>query len=263
MLISSTPTAGSDPTHEVVAEQSRDEKLSLIATDVVREILWQKIPRVRKVSSVPTREEITKCHSLSERSQFVRCVRSRKQQKHDPSVEENQRSAWMGLYLLQNSATWSRQITTLLNVENESRCGRKDALIVQDELTNWIQSYPMKIKKTSETMSCLQGFTPPSRKPEVSHTDNSKYLILWYNALTSTWSRSTTSRPEQRTTLSENFLRLSADRADNNGEAWLQQGTFFAGDLPGLESQWSATMTELHWPTTLLRRSIPKRSVLI
>ena len=36
---SSTPTAGSDPTHEVVAEQSRDEKLSLVATDVVRDTL--------------------------------------------------------------------------------------------------------------------------------------------------------------------------------------------------------------------------------
>ena len=75
------------------------------------ETVWQKIPRVRKVSSVSTREEITKCHSLSERSQFVRFVRSRKQQKHDPTVEENQRSAWMGLFLLENSETWSRQIT--------------------------------------------------------------------------------------------------------------------------------------------------------
>ena len=59
----------------------------------------------------PHREEITKCHSLSERSQFVRFVRRRKQQKHESSAEENQRRAWMGLYLLQNSETWSRQIT--------------------------------------------------------------------------------------------------------------------------------------------------------
>ena len=36
---SSTPTAKSDPAHEVVAEQSRDEKLSLVTTDVVRETL--------------------------------------------------------------------------------------------------------------------------------------------------------------------------------------------------------------------------------
>ena len=101
------------------------------------------------------------------------------------------------------------------------------------------------------------------RSGKVIHTDNSKYLILWYSALTSTWSRSSTSRPEQRTTLSEYYLRLSADTADNDDDAWLQQSTLFAGDLPGLSSQWSATMTVRHWPTTLLRQSIPKRSVLI
>ena len=39
---------------------------------------------------------------------------------------------------------------TILNVENESRGGHKNALIVQDDFTNWIHSFPMKTKDTSE-----------------------------------------------------------------------------------------------------------------
>ena len=63
------------------------------------------------------------------------------------------------------------------NVEKESRCGHKDALIVQDDFTNWIQSYPMKTKVTSETMSCLQRFLRPPQKPEILYTDSSKEFI--------------------------------------------------------------------------------------
>ena len=65
----------------------------------------------------------------------------------------------------------------ILNVENESRCGHRNALIVQDDFTNWIQSYLMKkTKGTSETMSCLQRFHLPSKKLELLYTD-SKELI--------------------------------------------------------------------------------------
>ena len=46
-----------------------------------------------------------------------------------------------------------------------------------------------------------------------------RVLIVWQNALTLTWSRSSTSRPEQRTTESQHFLRLSAETADNDEEA--------------------------------------------
>ena len=45
-------------------------------------------------------------------------------------------------------------------------------------------------------------------------------LRVWYNALTLAWSRGSTSRPEQWTTESQDFLRLSADTADNDDEAW-------------------------------------------
>ena len=43
----STPTAGSDTTHEVVEEQSLDDKLPSVVTDA-REILWKKIPSVKE-----------------------------------------------------------------------------------------------------------------------------------------------------------------------------------------------------------------------
>ena len=41
-----------------------------------------------------------------------------------------------------------------LSVENEWRCGHKNATIEQDDFTNWIQSYPMKTEDSSETVSC-------------------------------------------------------------------------------------------------------------
>ena len=58
------------------------------------------------------------------------------------------------------------------NVENVSRCGHRNALIVQDDFTKWIQSYLMKTKDTSETMSCLQRFILPSQKRDLIYTDN-------------------------------------------------------------------------------------------
>ena len=62
----------------------------------------------------------------------------------------------------------------ILNVENASRCGHKNAVIVQDDFTNWIQSYPMKTEETSYAMSSLQRFHPLSQKPERIYTDNSR-----------------------------------------------------------------------------------------
>ena len=43
-------------------------------------------------------------------------------------------------------------------MENEARCGHKNAVFVQDDFTKWIQSFPMKTNDTSETMSRLQRF---------------------------------------------------------------------------------------------------------
>ena len=62
----------------------------------------------------------------------------------------------------------------MLNVQNESRCGRQNAPIVQDDRTNWIHSSPMKAKDTSERDKdhhfCAQ-------KPQRIYTDISKAFI--------------------------------------------------------------------------------------
>ena len=75
------------------------------------------------------------------------------------------------------SAEFGAPITAddkILNVENELRCGHKNALIVQNDFTNWTQSHPMKTQDTSETTSCLHRFLPPSQKQE---RDNSKSFM--------------------------------------------------------------------------------------
>ena len=64
-------------------------------------ILLKKRPRVRKLSSVPNREETTMCSLIVRKIPIVKSVR--RQKPHEPGVEENQRSAWMELHFLQNS----------------------------------------------------------------------------------------------------------------------------------------------------------------
>ena len=75
----------------------------------------------------------------------------------------------MGLHLLRNSETWSRQITKFRTWKTGWDVDT-NAVILQDDFANWIQSYPMETKETSETMSCLQNFLFPSQKPERIYT---------------------------------------------------------------------------------------------
>ena len=63
-----TPTARTDPAHEVVEEQSPDENFSRLPP-MREEILWQKIPRVRKVSSSPTKRSPQCVNSIPVRPQ--------------------------------------------------------------------------------------------------------------------------------------------------------------------------------------------------
>ena len=65
--------------------------------------------------------------------------------------------------------TWSPQITKFWTWKKESRPGHKNVLIVQDDFTNWTQSFPMKTKETSETMY-LQRCLSPSQKSKIIHT---------------------------------------------------------------------------------------------
>ena len=104
----------------------------------------------------PNQEEITMCSLIIRKTPIVRIVRSRTKSKK--RVDGNGRS--------QN-----------LNVENESRCGPQDSLIVQDSSTNGIQSSLMQTQGTSVTVPCLQRFIPPSQKADRIYTNNSKEFI--------------------------------------------------------------------------------------
>ena len=55
----------------------------------------------------------------------------------------------------------------------ESRNNHRYASVVQDLVTQWIQSYPSKTKTSQETQRTLQKFLEPDVKPKVIYTDNS------------------------------------------------------------------------------------------
>ena len=101
---SSTPTGRGDLTHEVVEEQSHDEKLPSNAFDTVWGTLTKDIKSKKSIIVSQSREN----HNAFTRSN---CEIYEKKKQHESGVEQNQRSAWMGLHLLQSSETWSRQIT--------------------------------------------------------------------------------------------------------------------------------------------------------
>ena len=75
------------------------------------------------------------CSLTARKIPIVKSVRRQKQ--HEPGVGlKLKRSEWTGLHILQK---WEDLITAdhkILNVVNESICGHKDALVVQDAFTN-------------------------------------------------------------------------------------------------------------------------------
>ena len=83
-----------------------------------------------------------------------------------------------------------------LSEESESHNNHRHAAVVQDLAIQWIQSYPCKSKSSRQTQKNLMKFLEPTRKPKVTHTDNSlesgKYCELSLNHCTSTPHRSET-----------------------------------------------------------------------
>ena len=76
-----------------------------------------------------------------------------------------------------------------------SRNNHRYAVVVQDLLAQWVQSYPCKAKTSQETERTRQKFLEPMRKPKVIYTDNSLELSkafgdLSWNHCTSTPHRS-------------------------------------------------------------------------
>ena len=127
------------------------------------EIFWQKMPRERKVSSVPNQEETAIL--LIDYPKFSNCEVWMKTKQHEPGVVLDLTSARSGLHFPQNSAD-----DNILN----SRWTKKRA--------RWFREFGYrairwKQKETSGTMSCLQRFHLPSQKPETIHRDNSKDFI--------------------------------------------------------------------------------------
>ena len=55
----------------------------------------------------------------------------------------------------------------------ESRNNHRNAVVVQDLATQWIQDYPCKKQNFTRTQRSLQKFLEPEKKPKVIYTDNS------------------------------------------------------------------------------------------
>ena len=119
-----------------------------------------------KESSVPNQQETIMCsllvfthypkHPNCEVCKKTKTTRARCRTKPEKRVD--------GIAL---STTFGALITAdhkILTDENESRCGHKNALIVQGDCTNRLHSYPIKTKETPATMSCLPIFLLPSQK---------------------------------------------------------------------------------------------------
>ena len=85
----------------------------------------------------------------------------------------------------------------------ESRDNHRFAVVVQDLVTQWIQSNPCKTKTSQETLRSLQKFLEPDRKPKVISTGKSLEFgkaceDLSWNHCTSTPHRSETNGIAER-----------------------------------------------------------------
>ena len=94
----------------------------------------------------------------------------------------------------------------VLSESCESRNNRGYAIVVQDFVTQWIQSYPCTTKTSEETQRSLQKFLEPNRNPEVIYTENSLEFgkaceDLSWNHCTSTPHRSETTGFAERAVL--------------------------------------------------------------
>ena len=85
----------------------------------------------------------------------------------------------------------------------ESRNNHRYAVVKQDLVTQWIQTYPCQNKTSQEIQRSLQKFLEPERKPRVIYTDNSFEFgkaceDLSWNHCTSTPHRSETNGIAER-----------------------------------------------------------------
>ena len=133
---------------KVVEPKSLDEKRPLVIPDARDWMLWQKTPRVRKLSSFPNQEETTLCSLIIRKTTVVKSVRKQnnRSQVWSKTQEARERDCiFFKIRRLEHSR--SHKICTWKGVEMRTQ---KKALIVQGDFTKCIQRYPMKTKGTSE-----------------------------------------------------------------------------------------------------------------
>ena len=119
----------------------------------------------------------------------------------------------------------------VLSESCESRNNHRFSIVVQDLVTQWIQSYLCKTKTCQETQRSLQKFLEPDRKPNVIYTDNSLEFgkaceDLSWNHCTSTPHRSGTNG------IAERAVRR------------VKEGTFAVLLQSGLDEEWWADSME-------------------
>ena len=72
---------------------------------------------------------------------------------------------------------WADAITAdhkVLNEEQQDRHFNRNALVIQDRFTSWLQGFKVKKKSALETMHAFQRFLGPQTKPKHVYTDGSK-----------------------------------------------------------------------------------------
>ena len=147
---SSTPTTMGDPKH-VDEEKPPDEKLPSVVTDAERGALAKNTESKKGIiDSQPRRND----NVFTDYPKDPSCEVCKKTKTIRASCKIKPKKRKFGDLITPDQ--------TILNVENESRCGHTDAPIVQ----GGIQRYQKKRKEIPQTMSCLQRFLPPSKMLE-------------------------------------------------------------------------------------------------
>ena len=111
------------PYADVVEEKILDEKLLSVATDAG----WNMLAKDTKSKKGIICSQLGENHNVFiQYPKDPNCEVRKKTTQHEPGVEWNQRSAWMGLRVFQILETWSRH--NILNVVNELTCAPHSAL---------------------------------------------------------------------------------------------------------------------------------------